>query len=84
MNENGLYLVIVCIVFLIIGGEEWDSNLSNRVEFGMSCVLGIVKVFDLSHGELADSEETLARSDLVSEALTDLSTCEWHFAIVEL
>ena len=53
-------------------------------EFWMGFIFGIYEVLYLCHLELSDSYETVSWCDLVSEAQTDLSSCEWQSTTIEL
>ena len=72
------------VLLLVLGGEKWEAVSSNQVELVMSLVQRINEVLDLSHLELSHSEETLLWPNLISKSNTQLSTCKWHLAVVEL
>lgn len=67
-----------------MGGEQRELEISNSCELVMVLILRIHEMLNLSHGELSHSEKTLLRVDFVPEAKTNLSSSEWHSAIVEV
>jgi hypothetical protein len=69
---------------LVFGREKGQLHFSYAVELVVALVLGINEVLDLSHSELSDSQEPLLGMDFVTEAETDLSSGEWHAAVVEV
>ena len=69
---------------LALSSQQRKHLVHDKAELAVLLVLWINKVLDLSHLELSDSEKTLLWVDFVSEGETELCSCKWHLAIVEL
>lgn len=53
-------------------------QIGNLVEVWVVLVIGMNEMLNLSHRELANSEETSPRGNLVTESQADLSSCNKH------
>lgn len=58
--------------------------MSDIFEFRMAFVQWIYKVFNLSELEFSDSNESVSRSDLISEAETDSASTKGYSSSIEL
>lgn len=69
---------------LLVGSAvKRQLDVSNALELGVSFVLRIHEVLNLSHLELTHSHQTISRSNLVSESETNLRSCEGQTTSVE-
>ena len=48
----------------------------------MLFVIRIYKVLNFCHSKFSNSQKSLLRMDFISEAKTNLSSSEWHTAII--
>lgn len=64
-------------------GQEHDLDIADLVEPSVRLLLRVDEMLDLGHRELADAEETLPRSNLVTERTTNLGRGKRHPAVVE-
>lgn len=69
---------------LVLLCEEGNLQVLYSVEPWVVFVVGVYKVLDLSHCELSYSKETLFWVNFISKTKANLSSCEWHPAIVEV
>jgi hypothetical protein len=79
-----LYPLKVLHLLLMHSTIEWQLDMRNIFEFGMTFILRINKVLNLCHLELSHSNQTVSRSNLIPEAETDLSSCKRKTTAIEL
>jgi hypothetical protein len=71
------------VSLLVWGGQKWKDQILNSVELMMTLIGWINKMLNFSHLKLSDSQQSLLWPNLISKPKSDLSSCKWHFAVIE-